>query len=131
LLSVSRRAAERSAMGWPGLELCGRRARDRRAATERRCEGIARRPAGCRWWRAVGSNHADCQGNAPAQRRTGEGAWLSGCNIHPDPGLRILAVWRKHHAYAKRVIDLATGLSGILGGGVHLRALVRAGEDLF
>ena len=43
------------------------------------------------------SNHADRQGHAPAQRRTGKGARLSGRDIDPDSGLRIVAVWRKHH----------------------------------
>ena len=87
LLSVSRRAAARVAMGRTGLELCRRRTRDRRAAGQCRCRCPARRSPDRRRRRAVGGDHATGQGHRAAQGAGGKGPRLPGGDVDPDPRL--------------------------------------------
>ena len=131
LLSVSRRAAARAAMGRAGAELCRRRARDRRAAGQCRCQGLARRPPGRRRRRAVGGDHADRQGHArcatPRRKRRSAtrsrcrsrswrcAAWLFGETITHMPGRCRSRCWPIRRS----------------GWWADVRAVVRAGEDLF
>ena len=76
-----------SQWGGPRLELCRRRARDRRAAGRCRCQGAARRSPDRRRRRAVGGDHADRQGDARCcGRRAGKGAGLPGRDLDPDSG---------------------------------------------
>ena len=91
----------------------------------------ARRSHDGRRRRAVGRDHADRQGHAAALRRAGEGAGLSGRDLDPDPRRRRLAVRRKDHPMSRGRCALGDGLSGDLGGGSDLHAVVRAGADLF
>ncbi len=105
LLSVSRRAAERVAMERIGLELRRRRTRDRRAAAERRRQGIAGRSPGGMRRRAVGGDHADRQGNAAAQRRAGKGTWLPGGGVDPDHRRRLVVGGRNHDPCPRRAGD--------------------------
>ncbi len=114
-------------MGWAGPQLCGRRASDQRAAAECRCGAFC--SATC-WLspvvRAMGSDHADRWAElacvTPRRRRRS----LPGRNIHSDSAPRHPGLFGEkitHYASAKRVVDLAAGLSGDLGGGLHLRDL--------
>ena len=73
------------AMGGAGPELCRRRARDRRAAGQCRCQCAVRRSPDRRRRLAVGGDHADREGDAADQRAGGEGARLPGRDLDPDP----------------------------------------------
>ena len=86
IVSVSRRAAARLAMGRAGLELRRRGARDRRSPARCRCQGAARRPPDRRRRRLVGGHHRDGEGNGAVAGRARKGAGLPGGAVDPDSG---------------------------------------------